>query len=69
MVDLEQKLDDVRSAPLKLVVSDGVFSMEGDVARLPEMQALCREHEAVLVIDDSHGTGVLGSTARRCTST
>ena len=64
MEDLKQKLDDVSGAALKLVVSDGVFSMEGDLARLPEMQALCREHEAVLVIDDSHGTGVLGRRGR-----
>lgn len=64
MDDLAQKLEDAQSAVLKLVVSDGVFSMEGDLARLPEMQALCQQHEAVLVIDDSHGTGVLGRRGR-----
>jgi glycine C-acetyltransferase len=44
----------------KLVVTDGVFSMEGDLARLPELIDLCHEHGAVLIVDDSHGLGVLG---------
>jgi glycine C-acetyltransferase len=44
----------------KLVVTDGVFSMEGDLARLPELIDLCREYGAVLIVDDSHGLGVLG---------
>ena len=46
------------------VVTDGVFSMEGDVAKLPELRALCDEYGALLVVDDSHGTGVLGKTGR-----
>ncbi len=46
------------------VVTDGVFSMEGDVAKLPEIRTLCDEHGAILVVDDSHGTGVLGKTGR-----
>ena len=46
------------------VVTDGVFSMEGDVARLPEIRRLCSEFGALLVVDDSHGTGVLGPTGR-----
>jgi glycine C-acetyltransferase len=44
----------------KLVVTDGVFSMEGDLTRLPELIDLCHEHGAVLIVDDSHGLGVLG---------
>jgi glycine C-acetyltransferase len=44
----------------KLVVTDGVFSMEGDLARLPELVELCRWHGAALIVDDSHGLGVLG---------
>ena len=46
------------------VVTDGVFSMEGDIARMPEMRTLCDEFGAILVVDDSHGTGVLGKTGR-----
>jgi glycine C-acetyltransferase len=45
----------------KLVVTDGVFSIEGDLARLPELVDLCRRHGAVLIVDDSHGLGVLGA--------
>ena len=48
----------------KLVVTDGVFSMEGDLAKLPEIVELADEHDAVVVVDDSHGVGVLGETAR-----
>jgi glycine C-acetyltransferase len=48
----------------KLVVTDGVFSMEGDLARLPEIVELAREHDAVVIVDDSHGVGVLGATGR-----
>jgi glycine C-acetyltransferase len=47
-----------------MVVTDGVFSMEGSIARLPEIADLCRRYEAVLVVDDSHATGVLGRTGR-----
>lgn len=46
------------------VVTDGVFSMEGDIAKLPEIRALCDASEAMLVVDDSHGTGVMGTTGR-----
>ena len=46
------------------VVTDGVFSMEGDIARLPQIRGLCDEFGAVLVVDDSHGTGVMGETGR-----
>ncbi len=48
----------------KLVVSDGIFSMDGDTAPLKEMAALCREHRAWLVIDDAHGIGVCGPGGR-----
>ena len=48
----------------KLIVTDGVFSMEGDLAKLPEIVELAREHDAVVVVDDSHGVGVLGETGR-----
>jgi glycine C-acetyltransferase len=48
----------------KLILTDGVFSMEGDLARLPEIVELAREFGAVVVVDDSHGVGVLGETGR-----
>lgn len=53
--------DDARH---RLVVTDGVFSMEGELARLPELIELCRAHDALLVVDDSHATGVLGERGR-----
>ncbi|MFG0314023.1 MAG: aminotransferase class I/II-fold pyridoxal phosphate-dependent enzyme, partial [Phycisphaerales bacterium] len=46
------------------VVTDGVFSMEGDIAELEALRSLCDEYEALLVVDDSHGHGVLGETGR-----
>ncbi|MCA9287041.1 MAG: aminotransferase class I/II-fold pyridoxal phosphate-dependent enzyme, partial [Phycisphaerales bacterium] len=46
------------------VITDGVFSMEGSIADLPRLRQLCDEHGAVLVVDDSHGTGVMGRTGR-----
>jgi 8-amino-7-oxononanoate synthase len=48
----------------KLVITDAVFSMDGDLARLPEMLALCEQHDAWLLIDDAHGFGVLGELGR-----
>ena len=46
------------------VITDGVFSMEGDIADLPAIRALCDAYPAVLCVDDSHGTGVMGNTGR-----
>ncbi|OZB19696.1 MAG: 8-amino-7-oxononanoate synthase [Marinobacter sp. 34-60-7] len=48
----------------KLVATDGVFSMDGDIAPLRELATLCREHDALLVVDDAHGIGVLGPQGR-----
>ncbi len=48
----------------KLVITDGVFSMEGDLAKLPEIVGLAREFDAVVIVDDSHGVGVLGETGK-----
>lgn len=65
--DMGALRDGLEAAPRdarKLVVTDGVFSMEGDLARLPEIVELAREFEAVVIVDDSHGVGVLGETGK-----
>lgn len=64
MRDLETKLEAARSRRLRMVVTDGIFSMEGSIAPLPDLLDLCRRHDAVLVVDDSHATGVLGEHGR-----
>ena len=64
MDDLRAKLAANRGARRKLIWTDGVFSMEGDVARLPEILEIAREHDAVVAMDDSHASGVLGKTGR-----
>ena len=64
MADLEEKLKGAAKARRKLIFTDGIFSMEGDIAKLPELVELARKHDAVLAVDDSHATGVLGRTGR-----
>ena len=64
MAALEQTLTEETGAGVTVVVTDGVFSMEGDVARLPDLAALCGRFGATLVVDDSHGVGVLGTHGR-----
>ena len=62
--DLDTKLAAAKDRRLKLVISDGVFSMEGAIAPLPDLVEICRKHEAILMLDDSHATGVLGRLGR-----
>ena len=64
--DLTQlaRLLDVSRAARKLVVSDAVFSMDGDIAPVAELVALCERHDAWLLLDDAHGFGVLGARGR-----
>ncbi|MGC5317010.1 aminotransferase class I/II-fold pyridoxal phosphate-dependent enzyme, partial [Escherichia coli] len=52
------------SSPRKLVLTDAVFSMDGDLAPLAELAAVCARHEAWLLVDDAHGLGVLGPQGR-----
>ena len=65
--DMSALRDALAAAPRgarKLILTDGVFSMEGDLAKLPDIVELAREHDAVVIVDDSHGVGVLGETGR-----
>ena len=62
--ELETLLKATPDHPTRWVVTDGVFSMEGDVAHLPELIELCNRYDAMLVVDDSHGIGVLGGSGR-----
>jgi 8-amino-7-oxononanoate synthase len=63
MTQLAQLLEQARSGR-KLVITDAVFSMDGDLAPLPELLALCEQHDAWLLVDDAHGFGVLGAQGR-----
>jgi 8-amino-7-oxononanoate synthase len=60
LTNLEMRLNKTK-AERKLVVTDGVFSMDGDLAPLPEIAALCQTHQAWLMVDDAHGFGTLGA--------
>ncbi|HEY1681508.1 MAG TPA: glycine C-acetyltransferase [Candidatus Tumulicola sp.] len=64
MDQLREKLEAVKGCFPIVIVTDGVFSMEGDLAKLPEIVKLARAHDAIVVVDDSHGTGVMGKTGR-----
>lgn len=62
--DLRAKLEGAKSARRRIIWTDGVFSMEGSLAKLPEILQLARDYDAIVVVDDSHGTGVMGATGR-----
>jgi glycine C-acetyltransferase len=64
MGDLAAQLADAVQASTRLVVTDGVFSMDGTIANLPEIVRLAGEHDALTMIDDCHATGFLGRTGR-----
>jgi glycine C-acetyltransferase len=64
MDNLREALASCEKGQRKLILTDGVFSMEGDLAKLPEILELAREHEAIVLVDDSHGVGVVGQTGR-----
>jgi glycine C-acetyltransferase len=64
MAHLEIKLQLHSDKRLKVVITDGVFSMDGDVAKLDEMVALCEKYDAMLLVDESHASGFIGKTGR-----
>jgi glycine C-acetyltransferase len=64
MDDLRAKLIGAKDARRRVIWTDGVFSMEGSIAKLPDIVQLAREHDAIVIMDDSHATGVLGKTGR-----
>ena len=64
MEELEQCLKDAAGATYRLIVTDGVFSMDGDLAKLPEIVALAEKYDALIMVDESHATGYIGKTGR-----
>jgi len=62
--DLKSKLEGARTARRRIIWTDGVFSMEGSICKLPEILELARDYDAIVAVDDSHGTGVLGANGR-----
>lgn len=64
MEELEQCLKDSQSAKYRIIVTDGVFSMDGDLAKLPEIVELAEKYDALVMVDDSHATGYIGATGR-----
>jgi len=64
MDDLRAKLESAKSAKRRFIWTDGIFSMEGAIAKLPDILQLARDYDAIVAVDDSHSTGVLGKMGR-----
>jgi glycine C-acetyltransferase len=64
MDDLRAKLASAKDAKRRFIWTDGIFSMEGAIAKLPDILEIAREHDAIVAMDDSHASGVLGKTGR-----
>jgi glycine C-acetyltransferase len=64
MAHLEEKLQEHQDKRFRMVISDGVFSMDGDLAKLDEIVALAERYDAMVLVDDSHATGFIGRTGR-----
>jgi glycine C-acetyltransferase len=64
MVDLEEKLKEAKNARLRLIATDGVFSMDGTIAKLDKIVSLAEKYDAMVMVDDSHATGFVGKTGR-----
>jgi glycine C-acetyltransferase len=63
-LDLQQHLKEEKNARLKLIVTDGVFSMDGDIAPLDKICEVARKYNALVFIDEAHATGFFGKTGR-----
>jgi glycine C-acetyltransferase len=64
MAELEERLKESQNAKIKMIATDGVFSMDGDVAKLDEICPLAEKYDALVMIDDAHSTGFFGKTGR-----
>ena len=64
MNDLEKQLQDAKSTRFKMIVTDGVFSMDGDIAKLNEICDLADKYDAMVMVDDSHASGFIGKSGR-----
>jgi len=64
MADLEVKLEEAKSARFKMIATDGVFSMDGYIAKLDQICDLADKHDALVMVDDSHAVGFMGKTGR-----
>lgn len=64
MKELEEKLKEAQPARYRIIVTDGVFSMDGDIAKLDEIVPLGEKYDALVMIDDAHSTGFMGKTGR-----
>ena len=64
MADLEEKLKESQGARLRMIATDGVFSMDGYIAKLDEITTLAEKYDAMVMVDDSHATGFIGKTGR-----
>jgi glycine C-acetyltransferase len=64
MEHLEEKLKEAQNARFRMIATDGVFSMDGDIAKLGEICALAEKYDAMVLVDDSHATGFIGKTGR-----
>ncbi len=64
MAELENCLKEAQLLKYRMVVTDGVFSMDGDLAKLPEIVALCEKYDALIMVDESHASGYIGKTGR-----
>jgi glycine C-acetyltransferase len=64
MDELKKSLEEARDARYRLIATDGVFSMDGDIVKLPEICELAEKYDALVMVDDSHATGYIGKTGR-----